>query len=94
MQCSVAAGCNGATGKGAKNPLVVGLLNDRLFSPAPVKGGGEEEKKDLKQVKIDDRRASEAKKKGRGKSNSAIICSCILTDFDSKYCDCYSDINK
>lgn len=45
MQCSVAVGCNGATGKVAKNPLVVGLLNDRLFSPAPVKGGGEKEKK-------------------------------------------------
>lgn len=45
MQCSVAAGCNGATGKGAKNPLVVSLFNDRLFSPAPVKGGGEEEKR-------------------------------------------------
>lgn len=64
MQCSVATGCNGATGKGAKNPLMVGLLNDRLFSPAPAKGEGEEEKKDLKQVKIYGLRVSKAKEKG------------------------------
>lgn len=44
MQCSVAAGSSGTTGEGAKNPLVVGFLNDRLFSPATVRGGGEEEK--------------------------------------------------
>lgn len=44
MQCSVAAGCNGAIGKGAKNPLVVGLFNDRLFSPAPVKAEVKKEK--------------------------------------------------
>lgn len=60
MQCSVAAGCNGATGKGAKNPLVVTLLNDRLFSPVPVKVEVKK-KKDLKQVKIYGLRASEAK---------------------------------
>lgn len=47
MQCSVAAGCNGATGKVAKNPLVVGLLNDRLFSPAPVKVEVKKKKKTL-----------------------------------------------
>lgn len=70
MQCSVAAGCNGATGKGAKNPLVVSLLNDRLFSPAPVKGGGEEEKKDLKQVKNDSLSVSEAKKKDEAKAKA------------------------
>lgn len=45
MQRSVAAGCIGATGKGAKNPLVVGLLNDRLFNPAPVKKKVEVKKK-------------------------------------------------
>lgn len=53
MQCSVAAGSEGATGKGAKNPLMASLLNDRLFSPAPVKGVGEKEKRNLKQVKFD-----------------------------------------
>lgn len=47
-QCSVAVGCNGATGQGTKNPRVVGLLNVTLFSPVPVRGGGEEKKEDLK----------------------------------------------
>ena len=44
-QSSVAAGSSGTTGEGAKNPLVVGFLNDRLFSPATARGGGEEEEK-------------------------------------------------
>lgn len=72
MQRSVAAGCNGATGKGAKNPLVVGLLNDRLFSPARVRGGSEEERTDLNQVKMDGLRLRAATKQRRRQKASAL----------------------
>lgn len=37
LQRSVAAGCDGATGECAKEPLAICLFNDRLFSPATVK---------------------------------------------------------
>lgn len=64
------------TGKGAKNPLVVSLLNDRVFSPAPAKDGGEEEK-DLKQIKTDRFELNKAKKQ-RVKQKQ--LCENILTD--------------
>lgn len=37
LQRSVAAGCDGATGECAKEPLALCLFNDRLFSPATAK---------------------------------------------------------
>lgn len=90
MQRSVAAGCNGATGKGAKNPLVVGLLNDRLFSPARVRGGSEEERTDLNQVKMDGLRLRAATKQRRRQKASALSFVLVSLLFTSKCCDCCS----
>lgn len=66
---SVAVGRKGATGKGTKNPLVVGLLNDGLFSPGPErvvqkkKGGN----KDLKTIDREAFRKGKAETKGARK---------------------------
>ena len=89
MQFSVAAGCKGATGKGAKNPLVVGLLNDRLFSPVTVRVEVEVERKrkDLKKVKIDGLRGR-AKQRKKGKRQKQHL-SLHLNRYDSWCCDLF-----
>ena len=65
---------------------MVGLINDRLFSPAPVKGGGEEEKT-LKTVENRWIRGKRSKEQVvRGKTvlyylNLLFMTTCIATDF-------------
>lgn len=59
LQRSVAAGCDGATGERAKEPLALCLFNDRLFSPATVKEEVKKKKKTLN-IKVERLNLSEA----------------------------------